>query len=134
MYSIQFQIMSDLHLETPEARPTYEVFKIEPRHPYLALLGDIGHVSDRRLFSFLEEQLQHFEIVFYLLGNHEPYGMTFPTARPKVRAFEEDMNRLYSSPDSASGRFVLLDRTRYNLTDSVIVLGCTLFSHIMPKQ
>lgn len=134
MCSVQFQIMSDLHLETPEVRPTYEAFKVQSQHQHLVLLGDIGNVSDPRLFDFLEEQLQHFKIVFYLLGNHEPYGMTFPTARARVRTFEEDMTRLRSSPDTAIGRFVFLDQTRYDLMDSIAVLGCTLFSRIVPEQ
>ena len=70
--SITLQILSDLHLETPHLLPMYSDFRVEPRSPYLALLGDIGNANDRRLFQFLEEQLRRFQIVFYVLGNHEP--------------------------------------------------------------
>jgi len=66
MCSVRFQLVSDLHLETPQARPTYEDFKIQPECQYLALLGDIGNICDPRLFKFLEDQLRKFEIVFYL--------------------------------------------------------------------
>jgi hypothetical protein len=131
---MQLQIMSDLHLETPQARPTYGEFKIRSQCPYLALLGDIGNVSDTRLFTFLEEQLQQFEIVFYLLGNHEPYGTTFPDARSTVRAFEKNIELLRSAPGSTIGRFVFLDRTRFDITDNVTVLGCTLFSCVFAEQ
>lgn len=131
---VKFQLISDLHLETPHARPTYEEFKIQPKCQYLALLGDIGNVSDPRLFSFLKDQLRHFEIVFYLLGNHEAYGMAMQAAQTTVRAFEHEMEELRSLPGSTMGRFVYLDQTRFDLTDCVTVLGCTLFSRISAEQ
>lgn len=61
--------MSDLHLETPQSGPTYGESKIRPQCRHLALLGDIGNFSDPELFTFLEEQLQQFEVVSYRLGN-----------------------------------------------------------------
>ncbi|KAI9844809.1 MAG: hypothetical protein M1837_005227 [Sclerophora amabilis] len=135
---VQLLIMSDLHLETPLARPTYEEFDILPSQcPYLALLGDIGHVSDARLFTFLTRQLDKFEIVFFLLGNHEPYGMSIDAARASVRAFKDltDQQRQGASPESSgAGKFVFLDQTRYDLSNQVTVLGCTLFSRILHEQ
>jgi hypothetical protein len=74
-------------------------------------LGDIGYVSDHRLFVFLEEQLQKFEVVFFLLGNHEPYGMTFPAARASMKAFSERMERLRTM--STIGKFIYLDKVRH---------------------
>jgi hypothetical protein len=126
--------MSDLHLETPQARPTYEDFEIQPECQYLALLGDIGNIWDPRLFKFLEDQLRKFEIVFYLLGNHEAYGTTVLVARTTARAFEHEMEELRSLPGSTLGRFIFLDQTRFDLTDSITVLGCTLFSRISNEQ
>ncbi|KAI9765863.1 MAG: hypothetical protein M1839_005299 [Geoglossum umbratile] len=120
--------MSDLHLETPETRPSYSEFRIQPRCQYLALLGDIGKVLDGRLFDFLITQLQQFEIVFYLLGNHEPYGMTFHEAQSKVQAFETEMRTMMQG-HPGFGRFVFLNQTKYELPD-ITVLGCTLFSNI----
>jgi hypothetical protein len=132
--SVKFQLVSDLHLETPQARPTYEDFKIQPECQYLALLGDIGSIWDPRLFSFLEDQLRKFEIVFYLLGNHEAHGTTVLVARTTARAFEHEMEELRSLPGSTMGRFIFLDQTRFDLTDSMTVLGCTLFSRISNEQ
>ena len=131
---VKFQLVSDLHLETPQAWPSYEDFKIYPECPYLALLGDIGNVTDSRLFTFLEEQLRNFQIVFYLLGNHEPYGTTRQLAQTTVRAFAHKMEELRSLLGSTIGRFIFLDQTRFDLTDSVTVLGCTLFSRISNEQ
>ena len=51
---VEFQILSDLHLENPSA---YDVFGISPHAPYLALLGDISVVEDAGFFTFIETQL-----------------------------------------------------------------------------
>ncbi|TVY27617.1 Uncharacterized protein LHYA1_G003867 [Lachnellula hyalina] len=126
MSSVKIQLMSDLHLETPQARPTYQDFEIPPKCQYLALLGDIENIGDSRLFDFLEKQLRSFEVVFYLLGNHELFGMTRLEVQTSVRAFEHEMEELRSSLGS--------NQTRYDLTEKVTVLGCTLFSHISNDQ
>lgn len=134
MSGIAFQIVSDLHLETPQIRPTYGDFEIEPRAPHLALLGDIGNVCDERLFLFLEKQLRQFQIVFFLLGNHEPYGTSFPTARATIKSFENKMKASRRTSDPGVGEFVFLDQTRYDLTSRHTILGCTLFSEVLPEQ
>jgi hypothetical protein len=74
--NLHFQIVSDIHLETPKARPTYQSFSITSRAPNLVLLGDIGEVRHDGFFEFLDIQLQQFERVFFVLGNHEPYGLS----------------------------------------------------------
>lgn len=101
--SINFQLMSDLHLETPKARPNYDHFKIQPASRYLALLGDVGEVQDPRLFAFLKEQLRIFEIVFYLLGNHEAYGTTVGAAQKAVQSFADEIKEIRSQAGSTLG-------------------------------
>ena len=107
---------------------------IEPQCACLALLGDIGNVSDPWLFAFLDRQLQQFEIVFYLLGNHEPYGTTFAGAKEMLCVFEADVEERRRLPNSIIGKFVFLDRKRYDYSENLTVLGCTLFSFIKPEQ
>ncbi|SPO03944.1 related to Ser/Thr protein phosphatase superfamily [Cephalotrichum gorgonifer] len=140
---IRLQLMSDLHLETPHMLPMYTSFNVEPKCPYLALLGDIGSAYDGRLFSFLEEQLEQFEIVFYVLGNHEPYQLEVSPkslmredAIAAMEKFEADIRarREGSIGGFSLGRFVFLDRRRYDINDKVTILGCTLFSHIIESQ
>ncbi|KAI1075921.1 hypothetical protein F5B20DRAFT_370025 [Whalleya microplaca] len=128
MSPVAFQILSDLHLETHES---YNL-PIKQTAPYLALLGDIGHVADDNLFKFLEKQLNRYWVVFFLLGNHEPIQTSWPLAKQRVRAFAERMERLRTR--STIGKFVFLDQTRYNLNDTLTVLGCTLFSRVDPEQ
>ncbi|KAF4156646.1 hypothetical protein CNMCM8927_007741 [Aspergillus lentulus] len=122
--------MSDLHLET---HSSYDDFQFQNRASYLALLGDIGHVANEQLFIFLEYQIQRYLIVFFVLGNHEPYHMSLQTAKKKMRAFEAKMEQTRIS-SSRVGRFVFLDQTRYDISDTHTVLGCTLFSHVTPEQ
>ena len=49
----QFQILSDLHLETPLTSPLYSTFKLKIHASNLFLLGDIGLAKDAALFTFL---------------------------------------------------------------------------------
>ncbi|PKS12309.1 hypothetical protein jhhlp_001609 [Lomentospora prolificans] len=128
MAPVAFQIMSDLHLET---HPTYD-YDIKLTAPYLALLGDIGHVGDEGLYKFFEKLLKRYWVVFFLLGNHEPTYQTWQVAKDRIRAFERRMEQLRSR--STIGKFVFLDQTRYDVTDTLTVLGCTLFTHVSPEQ
>lgn len=130
MSSAQFQIVSDLHLET---HPSYDGFRLRKTAEYLALLGDIGHVGDDRFLSFLEKQVQRYWAVFFLLGNHEPYHLDFPAAKSRMRAFADRMEAKRRT--STIGRFIFLDQTRYDMPGyRLTILGCTLFSHITKEQ
>ncbi|QSZ29560.1 hypothetical protein DSL72_004075 [Monilinia vaccinii-corymbosi] len=133
MSPVQFQIMSDLHLETPSARPSYEHLETQPECKYLVLLGDIGKVIHKELNAFLEDQLRVFEIVFSVQGNHEAYETKVTAAVGAMLSFQHTMDELREE-EVEMGRFVFLNRTRFDITDSVAVLGCTLFSCISEEQ
>ncbi|KAI1462569.1 hypothetical protein F4805DRAFT_408436 [Annulohypoxylon moriforme] len=128
MSPVTFQIVSDLHLETHQS---YD-FTIKQTAPYLALLGDIGNVVDDGLFEFLKKQLTRYWAVFLLLGNHEPIGTSWVLAKRRVRDFADQMERLRTR--STIGRFVFLDQTRYDVNETMTVLGCTLFSDVSAEQ
>jgi Calcineurin-like phosphoesterase len=128
--STTFQIMSDLHLEFGKG---YKKFQIPPSAPHLCLLGDIGRTVDERLFPFLERQLTAFKVVFFLLGNHEAYGSSYTASKARLQTFHEHCQQQRAA-DSDLGEFVVLDKTRYDVSDQVTVLGCTLYSHVLPEQ
>lgn len=131
------QLMSDLHLETPRFLPIYESFTIQSRAPYLALLGDIGLVHDDRLFAFIDAQLQQFKVVFYVLGNHEPYELDElqnQQYQDAVTKMEDWQTLLTRTSTLQRGKFVFLNRTRYDIDDRITILGCTLFSRISERQ
>ncbi|KAI1268752.1 Ser/Thr protein phosphatase superfamily [Xylariaceae sp. FL1019] len=140
----QLQVLSDLHLESPKA---YEIFSIPPKAPSLALLGDIGyavkHESDYH--SFLRRHLAHFRTILLVMGNHEPWHSNWDKATESMRAFEAEIRaERKKDPACGLGEFVLMDRTRYDIKtlgsspenaeeETVIVLGCVLFSHVPEK-
>lgn len=126
----QLQILSDLHLETPVSNPQYETFKLNVFGTALILLGDIGLAKDDRLFTFLRRLLDQNRgsHVFYILGNHEAYGTTRDEAISLMRQFEKEAKQDFG------GRFHFLFRNRYDLTDQITILGCTLWSNIDPSH
>jgi|ERR1700722_9263727 len=73
--------MSDLHLEVSFCGsrdvPGYDAFDCKPFAPVLALLGDIGLVTQEKLFGFLRCQLLKYEKVFFVMGNHEFYHSSY---------------------------------------------------------
>ena len=82
-HAFAIQVMSDLHLEYSFHRPGnstvvgYEAFDFKPCAPVLALLGDVGLVSQNGLFVFLRRQLLKYEKILYVMGNHEFYDSYF---------------------------------------------------------
>lgn len=128
----KIQVLSDLHLETPSS---YDIFTIEPRAQYLALLGDIGNTKDDGLLEFLREQLLKFKIVFFLFGNHEPYYSSWDKATARIQAFSEEILQEKKNPNNTSlGEFIFLNQTRYDLSDKLTILGCPLYSNIPPER
>ncbi|KIW01137.1 uncharacterized protein PV09_07423 [Verruconis gallopava] len=129
-FSWQLQIVSDLHLETSVVEPSYATFNLHIQAENLFLLGDIGLVKDEGLFHFLERLLEtNLGVkIFYVMGNHEYHYLTVDEANRKMREFEMNMNVKHGR------RFILLDRRRYDLNSTVTVLGCTLWSRIVPEQ
>lgn len=126
---MEIQILSDLHLESPKA---YDIFDIVPRAPYLALLGDIGNIVAHKddCLAFLTRQLKQFKAVLFVPGNHEAYHSTWQDTLNVLRVFEENARN-----DASQGEFILLDRTTYHLPGTnVVILGCSLFSHIPPDK
>ncbi|KMP07131.1 ser/Thr protein phosphatase superfamily protein [Coccidioides immitis RMSCC 2394] len=123
-----FQILSDLHLKSPS---TYNIFNIPPKAPYLTLLEDIGNVHDKGFFPFIKAQLRNFRTVFFLMGNHELYHCSWDEARRKINMFEcKTHKKANLDPTSGLGTFVFLDHTRHDMPNNIMVLGCTLYSHI----
>lgn len=130
MAQLTFQILSDLHLELPAA---YDIFELEPQAPYLALLGDIGYVKDAGFFDFLHKQLRAFRLVFLVLGNHEPYHSSWTDAITEVNRFRIESEAAFARGETM-GQLIFLNRTRYDISPSVTILGCTLFSRITEPQ
>ncbi|CAK1358308.1 unnamed protein product [Cercospora beticola] len=135
------QIISDLHLESPKA---YDIYKITPKAPHLALLGDIGNAVSHKddLLKFITSQLRQFQTVLFIPGNHEAYGSDWPSTLQTLRAFEQQVQEQRqgnSGDDQRLGEFVVLDRGVFKLPltatgEQTVILGCSLFSHVPPNR
>lgn len=123
-----FQIVSDLHLETPVAAPQYADFKLSVEADNLLLLGDIGFTTDRELIIWLRKLLEDNSAcrVFYIMGNLEPYCSTHEDSIRNLQTLED-----YAT-EHLRGRFKFLYRDRYDIGD-ITILG-TLWSNIDPFQ
>ncbi|RMZ90073.1 hypothetical protein DV736_g2696, partial [Chaetothyriales sp. CBS 134916] len=86
------QVVSDLHLEAPKS---YDIFKISPKVPYLALLGDVGNIATHKddYLAFLRQQLDQFRAVLFVSGNHEAYHSSWPDTLKILRTFELAMRK-----------------------------------------
>jgi len=138
--SFPIQIISDLHLEierpSPHDQPLY-IYGFPVCAPNLALLGDIGWTRDERLFQWLEIQLSRFERVFMVAGNHEPYVSTLEQSTFALEEFSKRCSlsraeRTESAPPM--GEFVFLNQTRYDVSPTLTILGCTLWSALNPND
>ncbi|KAF1348912.1 hypothetical protein BDV97DRAFT_370135 [Delphinella strobiligena] len=111
----QIQIVSDLHLENPSA---YEIFEIVPKSWHLALIGDIGHAVDEDRVLLARKSRAVPQFLALARSKLHDFQMLIDEERQSVRL----------------GRFVFLERTRYDLTPDLTILGCTLYSRIQPEQ
>ncbi|KAF2730934.1 hypothetical protein EJ04DRAFT_545477 [Polyplosphaeria fusca] len=129
LFAPTIQVVSDLHLETPIGLPSYASFKIPIHSSNLFLLGDIGLVKDDALFNFLRKLLRNRSLhIFYLLGNHEPYQLSLSSTVERMRNSESECKL------SFGGRFIFLNRDRYDLSSTITILGCTLWSDVEADQ
>ncbi|KAL4252712.1 Metallo-dependent phosphatase-like protein [Abortiporus biennis] len=131
---MKIQILSDLHLEierpnAPRGKEFYH-YEIPVQAETLALLGDIGSTIHDQLFDWLKIQLNKFKLVLFLSGNHEHYGSSIVDSETRLKSFEKAV----TTDPSISGKFVLLNRTRYDISPSLTVLACTLWSSLNPSD
>lgn len=120
---LPFQLLSDLHLELDQQ---YSHFDFPCSAPYLILAGDIGRLSAdyEAYLAFLSTKCcNRFDRVFLILGNHEFFGSSH------TEVIDTALKKLEQEP-LLNGRLSLLYRRRFDVSDDVTILGCTLFSHI----
>ena len=71
---VSIQIASDLHIECIDNDDVDPLDFVTPEAPILILAGDIGSFyRQKQLKNFLTKLCTHFQIVLYIIGNHEYY-------------------------------------------------------------
>mmetsp|Transcript_36619 Transcript_36619/g.91807 ORF Transcript_36619/g.91807 Transcript_36619/m.91807 type:complete len:257 (+) Transcript_36619:321-1091(+) len=111
-----FQMLSDVHLEFNPA-PEFEALA-----PNLILAGDIGNPKLPEYRNFLLAQAERFQRVFVVTGNHEYY-----------RSYHAEADRAIHTICDQHDALHFLNMDRVDLSDSVCLLGCTLWSAIPSK-
>lgn len=119
---VKLQIMSDLHIETMQGDLLVTDF-ITPSAKILVLAGDIGRIHKyEQLSNFLKQLCPLFEVVIYVLGNHEFYRVdgvkpkTIPELLEDLEKIRKEIPNLY-----------VLNRDSIIIED-VCIAGCTLWT------
>ena len=122
---VNFQIASDLHIETMKDTPSSTKF-ITPSADVLILAGDIGRIHRiEQLEEFMTDVCSKFVHVIYVLGNHEYYR----TREHKDKTMEELFLQVKNMAERI-GNLHILDRNHAPIIiDDVLVAGCTLWSN-----
>lgn len=72
-FNTTFQVITDIHLEYLDECPDFAA-KWPALTPCLILSGDIGHISSPIWNQFMTYVNEHWDIIVYVLGNHEFYS------------------------------------------------------------
>lgn len=114
------QVLSDIHIEFRRGKAYY--FPVTA--PNLCLLGDIGDPSTTVYKDFLHCQAKRYDHVFLLKGNHSCYG----------RSMEEADELIAQVCADHPANLHYLNKTAFDLDQSFVILGCTLWSHVIDRQ
>jgi hypothetical protein len=124
---IQFQYISDIHLETHDKHDTGSLSPqmfVKPSAPYLILSGDIGIPELKAYRAFLEWASPNWERIFILAGNHEYY-----TYRCKEKNDMATKKQLLQETCSSFPNVHFLDCSSYLFPEhNLRILGCTLWA------
>lgn len=125
---VKLQIVSDLHIEFTKSPARNWNKIIQPRAPYLCILGDLCPLNEKnRVRHFLQRVCPHFKKVFYVFGNHE--------------FFSDNLNRSISSLSrefkvwarEAVPNLTVLDNKCVEV-EGVVLVGATLWTYIPPED
>lgn len=120
--TIEFQIVSDLHIEYKNNDIPNPLDYITPSADILILAGDIGSLYKfNQLKGFLESLCPHFKATIYIPGNHEYYIQD----SYDMLSFNELTKRLHELENIPS--LYILNQSSI-IIDNVCITGCTLWT------
>lgn len=120
---LDFQIVSDLHIEFKNDTVPNAKDLITPKSEILILAGDIGSLYKyEQLSQFLKQLSKMFKILLYIPGNHEYYTFDHIPHIPmcslitRFKRLEDEIDNLYVLNQSSV------------IINNVCISGCTLWS------
>jgi len=121
-----FQVLSDIHLEFSRFGFQFEFGDIVTNNgaKYLLMAGDIGYPDMQIYEQFIRYCSKIFEKVFIVAGNHEYYD----TDKKKYNMNEID--GMIEDVISNINNVYYLNMTKYAIDNDIILLGCTLWTHV----
>lgn len=120
---VSIQITSDLHIECIDNDDVDPLDFVIPEAPILILAGDIGSFyRQKQLKNFLTKLCTHFQIVLYIIGNHEYY---YSPEHHHI-CFYNLKQRLFSIAKTLPNLHIL-DRDSV-LINNLCIAGCTLWT------
>lgn len=120
---VSIQIASDLHIECIDNDDVDPLDFVTPEAPILILAGDIGSFyRQKQLKNFLTKLCTHFQIVLYIIGNHEYYY----TPDHQHISFYSLKQRLFSISKTLPNLHIL--HRDSVLINDVCIAGCTLWT------
>lgn len=122
---MNIQVISDIHLEDKETSLLPQDIEdfIYPSSNYLIIAGDVHELKDNNSVSifveFMKYQSERFDMIFYVLGNHEYYY-------GNVKGRYEYIKDLVTS---VSDNIIILNNSSYTI-NNIEIYGTTLWSEI----
>ena len=113
-----FQVLSDLHLEL---YPNFRITNVTA--PYLILAGDIGYPKTTQYIDFITHCSQLYTRIFLITGNHEYYSSSINEIDTYLTQFCNTFSNV-----------TFLNKSYYDITPTVRIIGTTLWSHIPDKN
>jgi predicted MPP superfamily phosphohydrolase len=116
---MNFQIASDLHLDTRGGLNAPDSAFPVRRAPVLLLAGDVCSATDPDYFEILSKVAKPFDAVMYIPGNHEYYGSDVDPQQ-----LDKEIERVCYDV----GNVVYLNKRRVNLRN-IAYIGATLWTN-----
>lgn len=121
------QFISDIHLEYFGDSINVLDF-LTPTCENIALLGDIGYPNAKNYASFIDQCSKLFKKVFVITGNHEYYMCK------ESNCNMTDVDKLVEKICKNYSNVHFLNNSVFELDDSTIILGTTLWSFIPTNE
>lgn len=121
-----FQVLSDIHLEFSRFGFQFDFGDIVTNNgaKYLLMAGDIGYPDMQIYEQFIRYCSKIFEKVFIVAGNHEYY------ATDKKKYNMSEIDNMIEDTIRHIDNVYYLNMAKYEIDDNIIILGCTLWTHV----